>query len=597
MTTDPTTAVYGSYNARSVDPRVVAERFVAPPQFWDVVSESNTVLTGPRGSGKTTLLKMLAASALEQWQDPQAARARSEVTYSGVFVPADRSWSGQVDSLADQFEPELRGAVGLATFCIHALRSLSACAAMRVTPAEGAVSHDRVLMDREAQEQIVAAVWKLWGLTEPVGSFTGLRFALSDLLVELGKLARRARRSASAKTELEGHPALDLHPVESMIPFIERFNDAVGQEAHVWMFLIDEIEFLPPLIRSDLLKMMRGRDPRVMQKVSLAPYTAISERDDPLGGWVGHDYRRVDLTFGDKEDGYEFNRQLVEADLRERKINLTAEDLLGGSGRFESAPELADAYAAGGDNAAHIASLAEKDASFRRWLVAHHIDADNPGATTGVDRSATLRKAMPIIMLRDEYLHLVGDRLDRRSRKQPRTYLGSHSAYAICEGNPRLLKALVSRLASAADSGELNDATRVDVLTNASREYELHLRALTVPWALAPGLLPRRLVDKLGHYFEDRVLGEQFDPEPPLSFEIGSGDLQRPGLKDVLAQLIHYGALVPIDESRLRLTHMVAPLFHLPLRRGRAHAFRTIVGPATDHGKQLSIEDEESGHS
>jgi len=587
MTSDPITTTYGHYNARSVDPRVVAEHFVAPPQFWEIVPESNTVLSGPRGSGKTTLLKMLEATALERWENLQAPRAREAVTYSGVFVPADRSWAGQVDSVYERFDPELRTALGLACFSLHMLRGLTACAAMRIVPSKAEHPHDRVSMERDLEERIVRETWENWGLNEPVGTFTGLRFALSDLLLDLGKCSLRARREPEAVAQLKCHAALDLKPVEAMIPFIERFNHAVGQEAHVWMFLVDEIEFLPPVIRSDILGLMRAHDPRIMQKCSLAPYTSISSEDESLGAWVGHDYQPVDLTFPDKEKGYDFNEELVRGVLARKCIDLTPEDLLGGRGEFES--DRTEAYAPGTTNAAHIQSLAEKDRSFREWLCEHGLDAGAPGVSSETERAATLRKAMPIIRLRDEFLRVEDGVLRRRSRKQPRTYVGALSAYAICEGNPRLLIALVERLVRLHLSKELDDAHRADSIDSAAREYERHLRALAIPASLPLGLLPRNLVDRIGKHFEEQVLAAEFDPEPALSFEVDREDLTRLGLKDVLMQLVHYGAFVPISDQRFRLAHMFAPNFHLPLRRGRPHALRSILGPSGD-SRQLSID-------
>lgn len=591
MTVDPqAAAIYGSYNARSVDARVVAENFVAPPQFWEAVPQSNSVLSGPRGSGKTTLLKMLEARAIEHWTDDQADRAREAVTYSGVFVPADRSWSGQVQSVASDFPPELRTSLGLASFALHALRALSACGAERISRTEAEHPHDRVSMDAATEERIAQAVCRQWALGEPVGSFQGLRFALSDLLFALGRLARRARRDAEARERLLHHPALDLDPVEAMVPFIDRFNDAVGQESHVWMFLIDEIEFLPPGIRSEILLLMRGRDPRIMQKVSLAPYTSVSDTDDPLGGWVGHDYQRIDLTFADKEDGYPFNSELVETELKRKDLEITPEHLFGGAGAFESDAG-ADAYQPGSVNAGHISSLAEKDEGFAGWLQGHKVDPKNPSATQGTDRAATVRKAMPIILLRDEFLHRVGDRLERRSRKNPPTYVGAFSAYALCEGNPRLLKALVVRLLRVRADGRLDDATRAEAVEQAAREYELHMRAITLPAGLSLELNPRPLVKRIGGYFEQRVLGKDFDPEPPLSFTVSEADLARPNLREVLRQLVHYGAFVQISEGRFRLAHMFAPLFHLPLRRGREIALRTILGAPPGHEHQLPIQE------
>lgn len=612
MVSDPTAAVFGHYNARSTAPEAVAARFVAPPQFWEVVTPGNTVLTGPRGSGKTTLLKMLQAPALEYWpRKEDAARARELATYSGVFVPADRSWSGQISAVGRQLPDQLRTDFGAACFTLHSLRALSASAAVRASPHECEHPHDRVAVDRAAQEEIVRDIWRPWGLSEPVGSFRGLQFALSQLIGVIGNVARRSLRDGEAARRLGEHPALDLDVVDAAVPFIERFNHAARQEDHAWAFLVDEIEFLPPGIHTNILRSMRGRDPRIVQKVSLAPYTLISkELANPLGGWEGHDLRRVDLTFHEKEHGYPFSRRLVEQELvaaRKRdRVRLSAggeptteaadpsldeapsldevpdhpEEFFGGPGFFEMPPGAA-AYGHGSRNRDAIDQLATKDPSFRGWLAKHEIDPDTLGELDEVGRASTVRKAIPVILLRDEYLHNVRGHLQLRSRKQPRTYVGELSAYALCENNPRLLMALTYKLLEP--EAELDDSTRVEAVNQAASEYDLHLRAIEVPKSVGGPLVPRQLVRTIGEHFRDNLYAEDFDPEPPLSFEVGPRDFEAwPDLEPVLMQLAHYGAIVPISETRFRLAHMFAPLFKLPLRKGRAHTLGTILGPAPD---------------
>ncbi len=137
--------------------------------------------------------------------------------------------------------------------------------------------------------------------------------------------------------------------------------------------------------------------------------------------------------------------------------------------------------------------------------------------TSGDHRAATLRKAIPIIALRDEYLHRVGDRLQARSRKAARTYVGEMSAFAICENNPRILQTLVSRLLRS--GGPPTPGERVEVIDGIAEQFSLHLRAIEVPNSASADRLPRPLVEKIGRHFEASVLGQVFNPEPPLSFK------------------------------------------------------------------------------
>lgn len=598
---DPTVAVFGSYNARSTSAEVVAAGFVAPRQFWEILPLGNTVLTGPRGSGKTTLLKMLTSPGLERWDDERAEEAIALANYSGVFVPADRSWTGQVDVIGRQFDDELSKAFANAAFTLHSLHALVQCARWRNAPKSGGRHHDRVSFDAGVEEQITRGVYSLWGLEQPAGSFLGLQLGVCDLITKLGVLANGATVSEDHKQQLRNHPALSLDLVQATLPFIERFNIAAEQEDHVWAFLIDEIEFLPQGIQARHLGYMRGRDPRIIQKVSIAPYTAPTSTehfDNPLGGWEGHDLQRVDLTFTEKEQGYSFSRELAEREIaaahaRSRKRVPGVHALLGGYGFF-GRPAGEDAYGAGSANAQAIKGLATEDASFRTWLAERGISPEHLDDVKGVRRSQTVQKAIAIILLRSEFLHEVRGELQGRSRKRHNVYVGEEAIFAICENNPRLLKALVGRLLALHFAGKLRKGTRADAIEQSCKEYHLHLRAIEVDDAVDDSLLPRRLVDVIGKAFAAGIYGDEFDPEPPLAFDVNAHEELRSGLATVLNQLTHYGAIVPVGEQSYRLAHMFAPLYRLPLRKGRSRSLASMMRPEeqqaqAQHPAQLQI--------
>jgi energy-coupling factor transporter ATP-binding protein EcfA2 len=593
---DPTTAVFGSYNARSMSAKMVAMGFVAPPQFWNVLPLGNSIVTGPRGSGKTTLLKMLTSAGLEAWDDERAEEASALASYSGVFVAADRSWAGQVEAVGRKFDDLLRVQLGNATFVLHSLRAMVQCARWRTGPREGLREHDRAVIGPGVEEQIARAVHKAWCIEEPVGSFYGLQVKLRDEITMLGVLARRATRDAASEQLLRDHPALQLDLIDAVLPFIERFNLSAGNEDHVWAFLIDEIEFLPQGIQRQLLGSMRGRDTRIIQKLSVAPYTltATDQLNSPLGGWEGHDLQSVDLSFKEKEQGYPFSRELIKLEIaaatNSSTRGLEVRELLGGAGFFERPPG-EEAYGAGSANATAIQQLAKEDGAFAGWLADRDIDPRRLEDVTGVRRSQTIQKAIAVILLRDEFLHEVRGQLKGRSRKRNLVYIGEGGILSICENNPRLLKALIGRLLACHRADSLRDGTRAEVVEQSCKEYQLHLRTIEVERAVDEALIPRRFVDAIGNAFAAGVYGEEFDPEPPLAFEVSADDRERRGLAATLNLLIHYGAIVPLGNDSYRLAYMFAPIYRLPLRKGRSRALAPILR-APQIPVQMELEDQ-----
>lgn len=608
MSNQSTAAVYGSYNARSVLPEKVAKTFVPPDQFWRILPQSNAVITGPRGSGKTTLLKMLTGAGLEHWENERAREAREAVGYTGVFVPADRSWAGQLERTARPLDEDLRSDLGRAAFALHVLRALAGAVLYRTVNTDDPRGHHKLPdLTRETQENISRAISRPWGLPGAVGSLESLRWALSEEIALLGRLARRARRSPSTARELLEHPALDIDVIDAAGLLIDRVNDA-DDDGHVWMLLIDEIEFLPSSAREFLLEAMRGRDPRIMQKVSLAPYTETQRDPDyALGGWSGHDYEHIDLTFADKESGYRFSRALFEGELAERGLAPNVDGFLSGPGYFEQPPGT-DAYLAGSRNVDAIRSLAKKDEGFREWMVGHRISLQTLEELAPEQRAATLRKAMPVILIREEFLAEGGR---RRSRKNPTVYTGARTVFAICENNPRLLKALAQRLIDRRDSaGKLPLGVQATTVSDACDTYFRHLRAVEIVDAGLPDeYLPRALVKRIGKFFEGNVLGEQFSSEPALSFTLALGEAEalHPALEHIVNALINYGALIPLgapDDCRYGLSHMFAPRYRLPLRRGRSVSLTTVIAeparpdPAPQTSQErLPIDDPDQEHS
>ena len=116
--------MFDSFNARAISAESLAEGFIPPDHFGTMIRRAHTLVIGPRGSGKTCLMKMLQPAALNAWKSEDAADYKKQIDFSGVYIPADISWSGQLRHLgADRLDPAFRTKLESAALTAHVLHA------------------------------------------------------------------------------------------------------------------------------------------------------------------------------------------------------------------------------------------------------------------------------------------------------------------------------------------------------------------------------------------------------------------------------------------------------------------------------------------
>ena len=608
----PDTGVLSGYNARSWTWQQTASYFVAPAQYWQLIDGGdNQRLVGPRGTGKTTLLKMLCGQALDCWQDrpdeTDAERARNSIDFTGVFVPADRMWSGQVAALTAKLDPDARIRFGLAAFTFMALRALVETAEYRVAGlADGRRAHRHVDLDIAGEAEIVRHVAEAFEAPRGSASLRSLRVAASENVAGLGRMLRRLGNAAVDEAEVDtihASPLLDVDFVSAAVLFCQMFDDVVGDSEGAWAFMVDEVEFLPLGARMAIADAFRGHDPKLRFKVSLAPWTDLAPH---LEGMPFNDFTPVDLMPPHREAAHAFARRLFAREIELRDRPETPLELLGPGG-FESDPG-EDSYAPGGENAETISQLADLDEEFRRWLT-EQVKLDLADLTVRTDAQyAQLRKAAPLARLRLAFWKAGPTGPVGRSRKRPPDlYSGAQSIWAMSEGNPRWLKAFAHELFARHQArGPAPAHVQIEAATRVADNYLGYFRTLDVelpgvgqPRDGSGRMTPFELLEQMGEYFRARVHSAEFSADPVT---MARPDTQDKWIEGIVNSLVFLGGLVRDSDSdgvRIRLAHMFAPHFHLPPRGGRAVPLSVVLGRTgqlslTDpsNGGQLSLTDE-----
>ncbi|WP_149141467.1 hypothetical protein [Gemmobacter caeruleus] len=453
---------FDTFNAKHKTDAEIASSFVLPDGTLErLISKDHTVLSGPRGSGKTTLLKMLTLPALSNWTAPEAEPLKTSVNFVSVFVAADRSWHGQLTSMAKQAQiKEHAELLGMSAFTTHLFKAIiTAFIDWSRLEGKAGLFVPRLITELSAQSerQICSELADAWLLRPRAPTFLEMRAALAKRLADIGLLRNQLRYGVNFIDQSENR-FLMVDYREGLALAVSAHNQASGLPDRRWFFLFDEMEVAPSFVQESVFADLRGQIDRekISYKLALAPFNKnFRQSMDAQGISPSNDYLHIDLSFPRKDKGYEFSRKLCNLMLEQAGMDSTVDDLLGTS-FFSFEDEINDdsittlgKYSAGRPLGAVFNRLAEKDASFRAYLKDKRIDLSDISALDEHSLAKSLRKVRNIVVIREYFSRpsrsdLQIDQLSARSRKSVIIYTGSPSLLALTEGNPRSLINLMS---------------------------------------------------------------------------------------------------------------------------------------------------------
>jgi hypothetical protein len=587
-------ALFESFNARNLAPEQIAQTFVPPDSFQQLVGQHHTLVLGPRGSGKTTLLKMLQQQALDAWRSPIAEAIRGQLKYTSVYIATDISWGKQVAALGGQaLDDSTRNLLATASFTTQILR--------RLVDVMFYLSrhHDAYQMDAATEHRVATQI----ALTCELGS--GF-VSLMSVKYELGRRLSRIHQLASQEALLGpgGRPdrlAADRGLHLSFLPCcgtcVDIFNDAVDRPAGRWALLLDELELAPRAIREYLLNALRSVDERFLFKLSLVPFgDDVSGFAEALSAQPGQDFEVIRLWYAHKDDGSAFCRQLWESMLRARQLPVESPEYYLGRSVFDTersewAP-LGTAYRKGSALWKRFLRLAGKDPTFRDFLSKEGIRLDSLEALPPDRRAETLRKATSIVALRDAFVaapERQGQEAHLRTRKVLDVYTGADALFAITEGNPRWFKGIVGPLLDSTAPGrpKIQPVKQSRQIEKAISRFRSLLRTVPSPsWKgkqSSRGLLS--LLDAIGYFFRDRLLFDKFTLDPLGTFTVDARTSD--ALISSLGTALNSGAIVSMEDldfqsaalrgKRFRLSYLLAPYYRISLRLERSLSLSKIL--------------------
>jgi len=578
-------AVFDNFNAKFLTTRQLVEGFIVNDFFLQLAGQNHTLLLGPRGSGKTTLLKMLQVEVLSNWQAGESESVKAQANFTGVFVPTDIVWFKQYRAvLARHSDPVLlRSLVGL--FVYHVLECLSDALEFRVvTDPEAPLGFKQLRLSSQEEADLVEKLASIWRVNPEIASLRSLRDSVSIRSHQIVTAFNGMLSGAPLVTESSDLTALDF--ASSLATSIKLINSAFQESDGKWCFLFDELELAPEAIKSELIDLLRGGNPNLLFKLSLAPYINDLELSrtfySPL---PNQDFTTIELTRSDD----------ATIELFAEKLCSRVFQSAGYDAPFRTYFQEPDPV----DYASLFSSLAGKDASFAKYLSKQGIEPVSIPTYTEKNKLPTIRRMRWVTLIRDHHFSASTSRA--KSNKRAADFYGGFTG--ICQAlefNPRMLIGTMNRfLQRISGDGRIALSAQIEVVQETEAAFSALLN--TIPINLPGSRTLAAFVDQIGnHLASGYVLGVEFNPEPKGSFLVD--DDASPELTEAVRLALNTGALIRSGTSselaqslgaaprqRFRLSRLFSHKYKLPMNVLRTMNLDEIFYPEARDSSQLEL--------
>lgn len=562
--------IYETFNARTLTAKQLADGFIINTAFQELAGQNHSIIIGPRGSGKTTLMRMLQVETLASWNAPFAAEIQSRVDFTGVFIPTDMVWYKQSQELRScGANVELVNKFINEIFIYHVIDCLLQSLQYRMTnDNESCQGYKKICISISDEMDMVTNLSLMWKLSCKAKTVRSLRNAM---IVAVGKITN---------LEVIKPQNIDIIITERLSGFgdinsvlsnsVKLINSCIGEDGGKWCFLFDELELASDGITQSLLDSIRGADPAIIYKLSLAPFNENVKKTYIMRGpMVGQDYTTIRLPNPDIEFTQQLCQQIVNNNGRKEDLNVI----------FEKVKDL--------DYTKLCNDLAKKDDSFTDYLFRKKISLSEIPRYTEADRMSEIRKLRWVLYLRNEYLTM-SNRIKSRHRA-PDIYGGIDEIISELEFNPRMIIGTLNKMFNRAQKKKITMAYQIAALNETCCSFSALLNTMPVKVSGCNtvsgfvGFIADNIVRKF-------ILGPQFYDEPRNTFYF----LKEPDseLTEAMGEALNTGAIVCIDENsnEINISSLLNKSFRLSYLF--SHALKLPVSKigSIEYGKLISTE-------
>jgi len=565
-------SMHDAFNARTFSISELCKNFIISDNFTKLCSLSNTVIIGPRGSGKTTLMRMLSIEALEGWDNEFSDYYRSQIDYSGVFIPTDRVWKSQYEKVRDKVgrSHDYRDILD-SLFIYHVLERFVSSVSFRTSRTiRKKNKFNHVNISKRDESDLVRELSESWFVKPSMLTFKSLEISI----IKKKQIASSFIFSLINKSTLGEKPEVISGGIAEIIgSAVGMVNVYMDENNSKWCFLFDELELAPDHIVQPLIDATRGGSDRYIFKLALSPYHEnVKITQGPNSSMNNQDFSFVNLTSSTERSGLNFSKLLCSNIFSKNNLNSPIESYF-----EEFVPaSLKDQFL----------ELQSKDNSFKEYLSEQDIVLDKFDEYTEKDKRTTIRKIQSVVKVRNAYLKDDGGA--RTLKRPPDIYAGFDNICKSLEYNPRMLIGIMNEFVLVAkDKGVVPLHVQINSIVKFFNSFVSLLSTIAIDSADEKFKNINDLVNCIGVNFRNRLHGKKFEPEPKGSLRFQ----QKEGLnyKGVIGVALNAGALISFDDDgayqsvsdlsqvRCRLSYIFSHYYRILLIKQRPVSFQEIL--------------------
>lgn len=573
-----------SFNAKATSTSELCNTFISNEYFDKLSSPNSAIMIGPRGSGKTTLMRMLEVESLEIWDKDISEYFRSNIGFSGVFIPTDRFWKTQYEKVVEVIGNDSSNLNMVdSLFVYHVLERFIATVSFRASRTITKANRFRsVDISKEDEAELVYDLSMLWNVKPRIPSIRNLIISITlkkqDISTYISKLFSGQSINYSKPDILDGEL---IGVLNASVQIVNSYFDEKG---HKWAFLFDELELAPNEIVQPLLDSMRGGPEDIVFKLALSPYhKGVSITNTPDSSMKEQDTRVINLTGTSNGDGPKFSKTLCENIFIRAGLTNPIESY------FDESPDI--------DRFKECKELEKKDPSFAEYLKDKDLIPDD-FSSYKEDKMSLVRKIQYIARLRNSHLTEQGRK--KSLRRAPDFYAGFDNICKATEYNPRMLIGMMSMFVPIIkDKGVVSIHKQIECLDSYFDSFKALLSTIAIDSTHPDFNTIFDFINTIAEYFKNEIHSPVFKADPkgvivikragnnafidPIGFALNAGAL--------IADKQDVGSfqdVVDIKNSKCRLSNIFAHHFRLLTTKQKQIDLVELLSP-TRSVKQIRV--------